>query len=52
MLEPLLMSTLCCVCFFIMFFISMYIMCVILRLFSAFSHRMGALRISIIIKKH
>ena len=60
MIEPL--SALC-VSFFFFFFsflhvyifiadnisISMYIMCVILCLFSALSHRVGALQISIII---
>ena len=52
MLEPLLISTLC-VSFFvkllITFSISMYILRVILCLFSALSRKVGALHISIII---
>ena len=53
MLEPLLMSALCVTLFFFFFphniSISMYIMCVILCMFSALSRRVGALQISIII---
>ena len=53
MLEPFLMSTLCDSFFvnlLIKLSISMYIMCVILCLFSALSRRVGTLHISIIIK--
>ena len=49
MLQPLLMSTLCVVKWRITFSVSMYIMCVLLCLFSALSRGVGALQISIII---